>query len=299
MIHIERAVIRAGDVAAVAGVTLDAAAGESWAIIGAGGCGKGALVAAIAGAVPLSGGDIVVAGISHRRQPAAAYQMCGYAPAGLESWPAIRAAEFLDLFGMAAGLAPDQLALARSRALEVAGLHGPERLDTISEGASKRLLLGRAVLHDPAVVALDDPFRGLDPAERSLCERLIEAAMMADRTVVAAIDDGVVPSCFSHVALMDSGRIVAHGPAHPATFDPTRTWWWRVTVRNNAAGARECLADRVPVAHLIDEQTVDCRIAPALSPPATLLTALIRAGIAVESAGFYPFWSVQLILKGR
>ena len=295
MLHIERAVIRAGDVAAIADCSFDAAPGEAWALIGAGGCGKGLLVAAIAGAVPLAGGEIVVNGRSQRREPAMARRMCGYVPAALEGWPGIRADEFLDLFATAVGLSGKRLTEARTRALDLAGLSGDARLDTLPEATTKRLLLGRAVLHDPAILALDDPFRGLDPRGRHLCENLIEAAVLVERTVVAALDDAIVPACFTHIALLDGGRILARGPAHPATFAPGRTWTWRVTVSRDAIAARECLADRVPEAHLVDDRTVDCRIDPVLSPPAALVTALVRAGIAVESAGFHPFWSAQLV----
>ena len=295
MLHIERAVIRAGDVAAIADCSFDAAPGEAWALIGAGGCGKGLLVAAIAGAVPLAGGEIVVNGRSQRREPAMARRMCGYVPAALEGWPGIRADEFLDLFATAVGLSGKRLTEARTRALDLAGLSGDARLDTLPEATTKRLLLGRAVLHDPAILALDDPFRGLDPRGRHLCENLIEAAVLVERTVVAALDDAIVPACFTHLALLDGGRILARGPAHPATCAPGRTWTWRVTVSRDAIAARECLADRVPEAHLVDDHTVDCRIDPVLSPPAALVTALVRAGIAVESAGFHPFWSAQLV----
>ena len=295
MLHIERAVIRAGDVAAIADCSFDASPGEAWALIGAGGCGKGLLVAAIAGAVPLAGGEIVVNGRSQRREPAMARRMCGYVPAALEGWPGIRADEFLDLFATAVVLSGKRLTEARTRALDLAGLSGDARLDTLPEATTKRLLLGRAVLHDPAILALDDPFRGLDPRGRHLCEKLIEAAVLVERTVVAALDDAIVPACFTHIALLDGGRILARGPAHPATFAPGRTWTWRVTVSRDAIAARECLADRVPEAHLVDDHTVDCRIDPVLSPPAALVTALVRAGIAVESAGFHPFWSAQLV----
>ena len=295
MLHIERAVIRAGDVAAIADCSFDAAPGEAWALIGAGGCGKGLLVAAIAGAVPLAGGEIVVNGRSQRREPAMARRMCGYVPAALEGWPGIRADEFLDLFATAVGLSGKRLSEARTRALDLAGLSGDARLDTLPEATTKRLLLGRAVLHDPAILALDDPFRGLDPRGRHLCEKLIEAAVLVERTVVAALDDAIVPACFTHIALLDGGRILARGPAHPATFAPGRTWTWRVTVSRDAIAARECLADRVPEAHLVDDHTVDCRIDPVLSPPAALVTALVRAGSAVDSAGCHPFWSAQLV----
>lgn len=296
MLRVSRAVVRTGDLATLVDVSLEAAPSESWALVGASGCGKGTLVAAVAGAAELSGGEIVVAGRSVRREPAAARAACGYAPAALEAWPAVRAADFLDLFAAAAGIAPERLPEARLRALELAGLRGDERLDRIPEGAAKRLLIGRAVLHDPALVALDDPFRGLDPHERFLVERLLAAAVEAGATVIAAIDDGCVPTCFTHLALLDRGRIVARGRRDPALIAPGRSWWWRVTVpAGEGRAARECLADRVPEAHLVDADIVMCLIDPALTPPEALVAALVRAGIGVDSCHYHPPWTAQLV----
>ena len=93
MIRIERLLVRAGDLARLVDVSLEAAPGEAWALVGAGGCGKGALVAAVAGAVEAAGGDVVVAGKSLRREPAEARRACGYCPADLGVWPAVSAGE--------------------------------------------------------------------------------------------------------------------------------------------------------------------------------------------------------------
>lgn len=287
--------VRTGGVPRLADVSFEARPGEAWGVIGPAGCGKGTLVAAAAGAVALAEGDVEVAGRSMRRDPAGARGACGYVPSDLGVRPALEAGDFLDVFAAAAGLVGEPLAHARKRALDLAGVRAGERLDRLSGGAMKRLLLGQAVLHDPAVLALDDPFRALDPHERHVCERLIETAILVDRTVIAALDDGVVPSCFTHVALLDRGRLVATGPNHPAAFAPGATWTWRATVPTGAVEARERLADLVPEAHVIDDHTVECRIDPALTPPAALVTALVRAGHGVESAGFHPPWTVQLV----
>ena len=295
MIRLSRVRIPAAPNCPIDELSFAAGAGEAWAIVGAGGCGKGTLVAAVAGAVAFDRGDILVAGRSMRHEPQAARRACGFAPADLGILPALRADDFLDVYGATAGLAGAELEVSRRRALDLAGLRGPERIDRIPGGAVKRLLLGRAVIHDPPVLALDDPFRGLDPHERVLCERLVESAVLVDRTVIAAIDDSVVPACFTHVALLDRGNLLAAGPNHPAAFAPGHTWTWRVTVPRAALSARERLADLVPEAHVIDDHTVDCRIDPALTPPATLVTALVRAGNAVETAGYHPPWTAQLV----
>ena len=69
--------------------------------------------------------------------------------------------------------------------------------------------------------------------------------------------------------------------------------------RNNLLAAHDRFvsgrADLVPEARAVDDHTVECRIDPALSPPATLVTALARTGIGVESCHFHPPWSVQLV----
>ena len=65
--------------------------------------------------------------------------------------PALGAGDFIDVFAVAAGLVGDALVRARRRALDLAGVGGSVRLDRLSGGAMKRLLLGRAVIHDPAV----------------------------------------------------------------------------------------------------------------------------------------------------
>ena len=106
------------------------------------------------------------------------------------------------------------------------------------------LLVARALVHDPQVLLLDDPFAGLDPAERRDAARLVADAHLMGRTVLAAIGDADVPGCFTHVAVMREGRVVTAGPADPAAF-PGRTWTHRVVVAGRATAAAHALAGMV------------------------------------------------------
>lgn len=296
MIRCDRATVeRAGHVV-VEQLTFAVAPGHAAALVGRSGAGKSSLVAAAATALPLHAGDILVDGRSARRDPAAVRRLVGYVPARMPEWPGLRADEFLELFAASAGLAGTDLAKAVDRALDRAGL-APGRdtpLDALSAGAAKRLLVARALLHDPQVLLLDDPFAGLDPAERRDLERTIADAHLMGRAVLAAIDDADVPACFTHLAVLAEGRLVAEGPLDPAAF-PTRTWRRVIACPGRAADAARVLGGVGADATALDADSVACRHDPTRTPFAEALAALVRAGIPVEATGFDPPWPAQLL----
>jgi ABC-2 type transport system ATP-binding protein len=297
MIRCDRVIVeRAGQVV-VDRLSLEIHSGTSLAVIGRSGAGKTALVAALATAEPIRGGDVDVCGLSLRRDPDAVRRRIGYAPASLVEWPAVRADDFLALFAAASGLRGPGLEAAVAGALETAGLTGRgfTPLDAVDAGRAKRLLIARALLHSPDVLLLDDPFAGLDPADRRWLERLVDDLRLAGRTVVAAIDDACVPDCFTELAVLEEGRLIAHGPADLAAFFDGRPWRFRIVVAGGTAGAAvvlERLADRVEA---VDGRTLDCVLKPDGPRPEDIVAAFVRAGLAVTAAGIHPCWTAQLI----
>ncbi|MFM8735556.1 MAG: ATP-binding cassette domain-containing protein [Pirellulales bacterium] len=297
MIRCERATVQRTGRVVVEAVSLEVASGRAVALIGRGGSGKTALLAAAATALPLHAGDIVVEGRSVRREADAVRRLIGYAPARLPAWPGLRADEFLELCGVAAGLRGAPLAAAVDKGLALAGLGsaGHADLESLPAGPAKRLLLARAVLHDPQVLLLDDPLGSLDPVERRDIERLIGDLHLMGRTVLAAIDDAAVPDCFTHVAVLDEGRLVAHGPAEPAAFAGGRRWRCSLVCRG-AAERAATVVGRVAGPCRVDElDRVAFELDPAGPSLGKVVVAVEQAGIAVESAGFDPPWTAQLI----
>lgn len=275
--------------------------GESLAVIGPSAAGKSTLLAAIATALPLQGGDAVVAGHSIRRDADGARARLGYAPSHLVGWPHLRADEFLRLFANASGKSGRALRIAVDRALEMAGLagNGATPIDTLSDGQAKMLLLARALLHDPDVLVLDDPFANLDPQQHDAVERLVHDAQLAGRTIVATIDDARVPDCFTHLGVLCSGRLVLHGPADFSALSAGRSWRYRIRCPGasaSAAAAVEGLAHNVAV---IDTDAIDVSIdAGAGGRQPTIAEAvreLVDAGIRIEAVGFHPAWTAQLL----
>lgn len=298
MLRVDRASVVRGGRIVVDDVSLEVPAGRAVAFIGPGGSGKTSLLAALAGGIPLHAGDVSIEGRSLRREPRVVGELVGYAPAVLPVWPGMRAREFLEL------VAPTAHASGRSRrgaidgALALTGLcdGGEERLETLPSGLAKRLLIARALLREPQVLVLDDPFSGLDPAGREDIVRLIGDVHLAGRTVLAAVDDAAVPGCFTHLVLFRDGRIVASGVNHPAAFAGGRGWRYAVVCRGRANTAARVLGDVVE-ARVRDDDTVECGIVPPGLTPDRLVAMLVDAGLPVEQAGYDPPWTVQLVAR--
>jgi ABC-2 type transport system ATP-binding protein len=297
MIRFDRASVEQAGQLVVEAVSLHVRAGEAWALIGPSGAGKSLLLAAVATAVPLHAGDILVDGHSVRREPEAVRRAMGYVPDRPPDWPGLRAGEFLELFAVAAGLRGRDLKQAVAKGLALAALsgRGGDDIDTLAAGRAKRLLVARALLHDPQVLLLDDPFGGLDPAGRAAVERLVGDTQLMGRTVLAAIDDAQVPDCFTHLAVLREGRLVAAGRNDPATFAEGRRWRYQLRCPGRAEAATVAIDGLVDDVRATDADTLTATLDPSRVSPAELVAAVVRVGLRVEAAGYDPPWQAQLI----
>lgn len=297
MIRFDRASIEQAGQLVVEAVSLHVRCGEAWAVIGPSGAGKSLLVAATATAVPLHAGEILVHDHSVRREAEAVRRVAGYVPDRPPDWPGLGAREFLELFAVAAGRRGRELKQAVARGLELAALtgRGADDLGTLDAGHAKRLLVARALLHDPQVLLLDDPLGGLDPAGRTAVERLVGDTHLMGRTVLAAIDDARVPDCFTHLAVLREGRLVAAGRNDPATFSEGRRWRFLLRCPGRADEAARAVAPLVTDPRATDPDTLVAAIDPGRASPAELVAAVVRAGLPVEAAGYDPPWQAQLV----
>lgn len=293
---IDQATVMRGGRAVIDTLTLVVPPGQSLAVIGSSGSGKSSLLAGLATALPLHAGDIRIDGHSVRSDAAAVRRRIGFVPTGIDAWPQARADEFLEFFALEAGLRGKPLRMAVGRGLAMAGIDEPGRpIDHLPTGQAQRLLVARGLLHDPQVLLLDTPFMGLDPRERRDIEHLINDMQLGGRIVIAAIDDAAVPVCFTHLAVLAAGRLVAHGPAVRSAFEYPRPWRRRITCPAAAPQAAALLRRLGIHAMLIDDDTIDCHCDPQARPFGDLLAALVRAGVAIESTDFHPPWPAQLL----
>jgi len=210
---------RGEPVYAVRGLEWELAAGECFGILGPNGAGKTTLLKMLATLVVPDAGDVQVAGVDLRRDPAAVRRLV--APVFGEErglyWR-LSARENLALFAALYGVAPREARGRQEELLRLVDLAGTgnRMVGTFSSGMKQRLLIARALLARPRVLLLDEPTRSLDPVSarefRGFLRR--EVAHWNDCAVVIATHSGdeAFDVC-DRVAVMHAGRFVAAGPA--------------------------------------------------------------------------------------
>ncbi len=188
-------------------VTLKCDAGEIVALLGPNGAGKSTLLSIAATLLEPSSGTLKYGDHDRHRDLRSRIGLLAH---DLYLYPELTAAENLRFFAQIHGAA--DVASRVERALAGARL-GDRRDDPVSgfsRGMRQRLALERALLHDPRLVLLDEPFTGLDDASAAaLVERLRELRRGGAIVVLATHDLEVIESLIDRAVMLRDGRLVA------------------------------------------------------------------------------------------
>lgn len=186
MIRAERLGKRYGVRPVLRGVSLEVARGEFVAVLGANGAGKTTLVRILATLVRPDTGTLSIGDVDALRQPQRVRQWVGLVSHQSLIYGDLTAAENLRFYGWLYGLRGEQLEARIEWALQRMNLW-PRRNDrarTFSRGMMQRLTIARAILHDPPVLLLDEPFTGLDQSAAASLSALLHEAALEGRAVI-------------------------------------------------------------------------------------------------------------------
>jgi ABC-2 type transport system ATP-binding protein len=203
-----------GDRTALADVSFDVPAGCVFGLLGPNGSGKTTLFRLLSTTVPLQSGAATVAGFDLASQPHEVRKRLGVVFQSPALDLHLTALENLTHHGHLYGLRGTPL---RSRALELLtalGLQGREhdRAKTFSGGMKRRVELAKALLHRPALLLLDEPSTGLDPAARlDLWTHLRHAASALGVTLLLSTHLMDEAERCDRLAVLSEGRLVADG----------------------------------------------------------------------------------------
>jgi ABC-2 type transport system ATP-binding protein len=270
---------RFGGRAAVDRVDLVVPAGAAFGFLGPNGAGKTTLIRTLVGLTQPSSGEVSLLGLPQPRQRREALARVGAIVEEPRFHPHLTGRENLWIVAALRGREAEGRIDA---AIDRVGLHARanDRVKTYSLGMRQRLGIARCLLADPALLILDEPMNGLDPAGILEMRGLIRSFVDEGRTVFLSshLLDEVERTC-DQVAIVDQGRIVVQGSvAEIASSGPPEL----VLEVDDTDAARRILGAEPRVEKVVDDGAqLRVHLSDGLGP-AEINRALVTAGVGVS-----------------
>lgn len=227
---------RFGEQVAVAGIDLELPAGKFIGLVGPNGAGKTTTLSMVTGLLRPDMGRIEVAGHDVWRDPVEVKSRIGVLPEGLRLFERLSGRELLGYTGRLRGLPGAEVDKRATQLLDVLDLAGAQHKLVVdySTGMRKKIGLASALLHNPEVLFLDEPFEGVDPVSAQTIRGVLERYTRSGATVVFSSHVmELVESLCDWVAVLAAGRIRAHGTLTEVRGDAasSRTPSWNSSAR--------------------------------------------------------------------
>jgi len=202
---------RFGDFTAVDRVTFAVPPGEIFGFLGPNGAGKTTTIRMLTGLLPPTSGHAVVAGLDVSREPRQVKRRIGYMSQLFSLYPDLTVEENIEFFGGLYEVTGARWLERRDWVLATAGLADRRQsvTGTLPLGLKQRLALGTALIHEPAIIFLDEPTSGVDPISRRAFWELIREFAARGTTVMVSTHYMEEAEYCDRLALMNRGRLVA------------------------------------------------------------------------------------------
>jgi ABC-2 type transport system ATP-binding protein len=197
---------------AVDDVSFTARAGEVTGYLGPNGSGKSTTMKMITGLIQMSSGEILFNGEPIQTDPIAYKQRMGYVPEEPHLYAHLTGLEYLTMVGQLRNLPEKRTAERIDGLLRLFYLHSDRHLpiSSYSKGMRQKILLSAALMHNPDLVLLDEPFSGLDVGSALVIRSLIQELAVRGKVVVFSSHElETVERVCSHIVILHRGKIVA------------------------------------------------------------------------------------------
>jgi len=214
MLRIENLTKKYGDKTAVDGLTLHIRPGEIYGFIGHNGAGKTTTIKSVCGILQFDNGDIFVNGVSLKKDPLTCKKEIAYIPDNPDLYEFMTGIKYLnfiaDIYGVDAKLRQERIA-------KYAGVFGltedlAQPIFSYSHGMKQKLAIISALVHDPKLMIMDEPFVGLDPkASHDLKEIMREKCSRGHAVFFSTHVLEVAEKLCDNIAIIRSGKLVVSG----------------------------------------------------------------------------------------
>jgi ABC-2 type transport system ATP-binding protein len=212
MLELRNVTKRFAGIAAVENVSFSARAGEVTGYLGPNGSGKSTTMKMITGLIEMTSGEILFEGERIQRDLIAYKRRMGYVPEEPHLYAHLSGLEYLVMVGQLRDLPPKLTAERIDGLLRLFSLRGDRHvpISSYSKGMRQKVLLSAALLHNPDLILLDEPFSGLDVASSLVIRSLIQELATRGKVVLFSSHElETVERVCSHVVILHHGKIVA------------------------------------------------------------------------------------------
>ena len=201
-------------------LSLEIPPGSIYGLIGPNGAGKTTLIRILAALLAPTAGEVWFDGEEVVRQPALIQRKVGYMPDFFGVYPDLTAGEYLEFYAGIHDIPRKKQSSTVNDLLELVDLSSKRdaNVETLSRGMKQRLCLARALVHDPAVLLLDEPASGLDPRARVELRELLRTLQELGKTIIISshILLELAEMC-TDIAIIQGGQLVIAGDVEQVT----------------------------------------------------------------------------------
>jgi ABC-2 type transport system ATP-binding protein len=279
---------RFGKIDAVDGVSFTIDHGKVVGFVGANGAGKTTTMRILATLDHPTSGRACVGGHNVSHYPGKVRRLLGWMPDSFGTYDHMTVLEYLDFYARALGFKGKERLQRVQQVMDFTDLTplADRMSNKMSKGQTQRLCLGRALLHDPQILILDEPAAGLDPKARVELKQLIRILAEEGKTILISshILSELGEMCDS-LLFIDKGRIVHHGDADSMTRGAASASETLVNVQ--VAGDPQPLVQwalTAPLIELVEETRRGARLRIQAADEATVagvLRRMIQDGVQV------------------
>lgn len=214
MLEIQHLTKKYGSKLAVDDLSLHIQPGEICGFIGHNGAGKTTTIKACCGILPFDSGEILVSGVSVRKDPIACKRQIAYIPDNPDLYDFMTGVKYLNFIGDVFGVSQAERRERIGRYGEMFELTGDlgQPISAYSHGMKQKLAIISALLHQPKLLILDEPFVGLDPKATHLLKGVMGELCRSGSAIFFSTHVLEVAERLCHrVAIIKSGKLVACG----------------------------------------------------------------------------------------
>jgi len=203
-----------GSKTAVDGLTLQVNEGEFFGFLGPNGAGKSTTIKMMIGLLRPTRGRVFLCGVDVWREPVLAKSLIGVLPEHLNLYERLTGQEFLTFAGHMYGVPDAQVSSRVGELLDLLDLRADANTLIVdySQGMRKKVALGAALIHQPRVLFLDEPFEGIDAVSSRAIRDVLQALTTSGTTIFFSSHIlEVVERLCTRIGVIHQGRLVAEG----------------------------------------------------------------------------------------